>query len=386
MESKLKLKRCSSGGGSYDDDSRRPHCLNECHRSNQRSGNDSTKIGRDNKLYKFLCYIYGCANNGSTTFGDIRHNPEIMMRIYSYLPLGDRICRLSLVDKAFSRDKIRGGIVCGTYGGGFNLKQALLELLHWAVDQLKQYYCHEGDANANADQLQIEEETEKYYNERITKICSMLKAANLNDGELLLFTGSNLTNSIVTPSQRRRWMTSYVREFFGRERQQWDQQQQQQQNHEGYSWLTEVVLVQIFLKRYFFDGNVNQLEQLMADADFLEDYEGYIKSQMSSKNHVGMDGNLVWCLPNLYHGCILLLLDPDTTEDGGWKEHRFVTCRCCRKLHEHVPCNGISCDHGQYGYFCDKCCDYFFRFMSRPAEIVKTSLVCDHCAEMHGYW
>jgi hypothetical protein len=320
----------------------------------------------------------GCATTSGTTFGNIRHNPEIMLKIYSYLPLGDRICRLSLVDRAFSRDKIRGGVVCATYGGGFNLKQALLELLHWAVDQQKKH-CQERNHN------HIEEaEIEQYCNERIAKICSMLKAANLNDVELLMFTGSNLTNRIVTPHERRRWMTSYIREFFAREKQQWDQQQQQQQqqqqkeNQQGHSWLTEVVLVQTFLKRYFFDGNVNWLEQLMIDADFLDEYQGYLEAQKSSKNHVNKDGDLVWCLPNLHHGCTLLLLDPDATEDGGWKEHRFVTCRCCLKLHEHIPGNGFSCDHGQNGHFCDKCCGYFW-FSPQAPRIGKANLVCDHC-------
>lgn len=363
MESKPKLKRCSSGVGL---DKSFLTCDNDCHRSKRIRTNDATKIG--------------CSNNGGTTFSAIRHNPEIMLKIYSYLPLGDRICCLSLVDRAFSRDKIRGGVVCATYGGGFNLKQALLELLHWAVDQQKQY-CQERNHNHIE-----EEEIEQYYNERIAKICSMLKTANLNDVELLMFTGSNLTNRIVTPSKRRRWMTSYIREFFAREKQQWDQQQrhqQQQENHQGHSWLTEVVLLQTFLKRYFFDGNVNWLEQLMIDADFLEEYEGYLEAQQSSKNHVDKDGDLVWCLPNLNHGCTLLLLDADTTEDGGWKEHRFVTCRCCRTLHEHVPGNGISCDHGQNGYFCDDCCDYFC-FSPQSAEIVKAPFVCDHCAVMNG--
>lgn len=353
VESQL---RCCSGVASEDDVASHPrhgnndHCL-----SNRRSGycaDDTSTIG--------------CNNNDKTDFDDIRDNPEIMLRVYSYLPLRDRICRLSLVDRAYSKDKIRGGIVSATYSGGFNLKQALMELRHWAMEQMEK---NRGDGDENG----------KYHSERIAKISRMLEAANLTDGELLLFTGSNLMNTIVSPPERKRWMTSHVRGFFAREKQQWEEQQQQKQQHQGQSWLTEIVLLKTFLKSYFFDGKVNRLEELIKDAGFEADYEEYIKCQHFSKDHIDGSNNLVWCLPDLYAGCNLLLLDLDGSDencgDGGWKEYQFVSCGVCNQFHERSQSITMDRDPGRPQYVCDE--DY--STLQPWIEFFSKKLICASC-------
>ena len=144
-------------------------------------------------------------NINGIDFADIRHNPEIMMRVYSYLPLCDRIYNLSLVDRVFSKDKIRSGIVCATYGAGFNLKQALLELQRWAMENETNTDCSVGDSavverpaagvcaslHSPLSKTKLgrlltncknQEKTECHNNERIIKISLMLEAANLTDG------------------------------------------------------------------------------------------------------------------------------------------------------------------------------------------------------------
>eukprot|EP00539_Tryblionella_compressa_P003213 CAMPEP_0178732206 /NCGR_PEP_ID=MMETSP0744-20121128/136_1 /TAXON_ID=913974 /ORGANISM="Nitzschia punctata, Strain CCMP561" /LENGTH=281 /DNA_ID=CAMNT_0020384303 /DNA_START=212 /DNA_END=1054 /DNA_ORIENTATION=- len=67
----------------------------------------------------------------------IRHVPEIMMQIYSFLPFRDRIYNLALVDKAFARDKVRSGLACGLYSNrnwvhSLSLSEALVRLENWA--------------------------------------------------------------------------------------------------------------------------------------------------------------------------------------------------------------------------------------------------------------
>ena len=343
------------------------------------------------------------------SFETLRDNPEIMMKLYSYLPLGDRICRLSLVDREFSRDTIRGGVVSATYGPGFNLKQALLELQRWAREQFESELKFGSCANAT---------TLDDHKKRIAKISRMLDAANLTDGELLLFSGSNLVNEIVPPSERKRWMTSYACDFFAREKeqrtrnnyrsnnntkdeirgirgwgrlfscrnsssatfsteqQQQQQQQQQKRRNRGDSWLEEIVLVQKFLKRYFFDGTMGRLEELMSDAEFLDDFVMYEHCQNFSITHVDDDGKLVWCLPNLRsRGCNLLLLHPD----GGWKEHRFVTCQGCSKLFQSNN-NGVCCPHGHHGHLCKECCDRCGKYLGgQVADILKSNMVGKNC-------
>lgn len=65
-------------------------------------------------------------NNGLDA---IRCHPEIMVRVYSFLGLADRIFRLSLVDRAFADDPVRAGVMCAHYGGDrLGVKEALDEL------------------------------------------------------------------------------------------------------------------------------------------------------------------------------------------------------------------------------------------------------------------
>lgn len=303
----------------------------------------------------------------ASDFDAIRHNPELMMRIYSFLPLPDRICRLSLVDRAFARDAIRGGIVCATYGWGFNLKQALLELRHWAATVAS---------------------TPTTRRRRLETISRMLDDAGLEDGEVLLYTGSNLTNEIVSPSERRRWMRSFAREFFSREVQRCEREEEEdglRRHGPERSWLAEIVLVETFLKRYFFDGTVDRLNRLVDDAGFREEYNTYQNDQWKSKNHVDEDEHLVWCLPCLLPGCNLFLPDPDVGGEGnsgaghrggGWKEHRFVSCTECRKLHPCRKIRTVRCHHGQLGYFCDRC------FENPPLDGNQekaATFICYHC-------
>lgn len=349
----------------------RPCGWKGCGRDNAKnlgSSNSSSSNDNNNKFDE---------SNTATGFDDLRHSPEIMMRIYSYLPLSDRICKLSLVDRAFSRDKIRGGIVCAIYGAGFNLKQALNELQNWM--ELRGL--------------------ENFFDSSI-KLSRMLKVANLEDGEDLLYTGSNLCNKLVLPPERRRWMTSYTREFFSRERREWEkdkerQQQQQQQQHKGHhSWLTEIVLAKKFLKRYFFDGKVNQLQQLIHDAEFKSIYMQYRANQKCSRNHVGDDGHLMWCLPDLSPGCSLLLLDPDVCSSktnindescwssescGGWREHLFVSCGDCGKLHEQRHCTAVHCDHGHHRHVCKNCWVASEDAPVGTYELYGATRVCWHC-------
>ena len=280
--------------------------------------------------------------------------------MYSYLPIRDRIYGLALVDKMFSKDKIRAGIVSATYGKGFNLKQALLELKRWSLEEMLSDEYDDDDEKHPVDTVTTsllslrsisksrlkQHQRQQYHMERTRKISRMLEAANLTDSEVLLFTGSNLINNIVSPSEREKWITSYVREFF-------DERQQQQQQQQG-QWLTDVTLVQTFLRHYFFDEKVNRLEHLIKDAGFQKDFESYKSCQDSSKNRVDGDGRWIWCLPELYPGCNLLLLDPDSGS-GGWKEHRFVSCGLCEKLHEHNKSNKVSCHHEHQRYFCNDC-------------------------------
>ncbi len=288
--------------------------------------------------------------NYETSFETLRRKPEIMVMIYSYLPIRDRIYQLSLVDREFYRDTIRGGIASATYGAGMNLKQALLELERWAMEEFE-HFDDENRLRArepNPAILLYEPRTAKYHRERIAKIRHMIEIEAHSYGELLLFSGSNLKNTIVDPKERKRWMAGYVREFFAREREEWEKRHSWQH----YSWLEESLLVQKFIKRYLFDGNIDRLKQMMADADFLEEYAEYQRHQRFSMNYIENSGKLIWCLPDLSPSCNVLLLDADE----GWKEHRFATCACCKNLvradlESYRGCHG----HGQHANFCKNC-------------------------------
>ena len=252
-----------------------------------------------------------------------REHHEVMTVVYSFLPLRDRIYTLSLVDREFSRDLIRGGILCANYGPGFNLKQALLEL---------------EDCFIRIDHRDIR-----------TTIGHMLETARLADGEDLLYTGSNLVNAMVKPADRKRWVTSYVNEFICREK---ERSQKQTRNHR-YTWLEETVLVQKFLKRYFFDADFAHLSRLLRDEENgYSLFHLYNVVQCNSQNKYDRDQNLVWCAPTLSPGYTLQLLDPDNEE--GWKEHRFVTCALCTKLF-HDSNNGIVVKTGQLYHVCNNC-------------------------------
>ena len=288
--------------------------------------------------------------NAEPSFETLRQKPEIMVQIYSYLPIRDRIYQLSLVDREFSRDNIRGGIVSATYGAGINLKQALLELERWALEEFERF----SDENALRDRelnpviLIYGPRTTEYHQERIAKIRHVIEIEAHSYGELLLFSGSNLKNTLVDPKERKRWMAGYVREFFAREKEEWEKQHPRRKH----SWLEESLLVQKFIKRYLFDGNIDRLKQMMADSDFLEDYAEYQRHQRFSTNYIEGSGKLIWCLPDLSPSCNVLLLDADE----GWKEHRFATCACCRNLvradlESYRGCHG----HGQHAIFCKNC-------------------------------
>ena len=261
-----------------------------------------------------------------------REHHEVMTVVYSFLPLRDRIYTLSLVDREFSRDLIRGGILCANYGPGFNLKQALLELEHRCI-------------RADKSKLPLSAQDVR------ATVGRMLKAARLADGEDLLYTGSNLVNAMVKPADRKRWVTSYVNEFICREK---ERSQKQTRNHR-YTWLEETVLVQTFLKRYFFHADFAHLSQLLRD----EDARGYwlfraynVYQCNYSQNEYDKDQSLVWCAPTLSPGYTMQLLDPDNEE--GWKEHRFVTCALCTKLFRDSN-NGIVVKTGQLYHVCNNC-------------------------------
>jgi len=260
--------------------------------------------------------------------------PEITERIYSYLPLRDRICTLSLVDRAFSRDPIRGGIVCATYGRGFNLKHALLELEeHWS--------------GSPADGVVVD----NAYNFIATMKECTEEASN---SERLLVTGSNVKNRSVDPNERKRWVRNHAKDFFGNET-----RTREIARDFGRSWLTEAILVQTLLKRYFFDGAVGRLQQLFQQFDCECLYTDYLSKQAHSKDSEKENGDWEWCLPDLSPGCHLWLPDIEDSNGkrrlcgGNWKRHEFSTCRSCRKLREN--CVKVGCHHGHCSYFCKDC-------------------------------
>mmetsp|Transcript_19423 Transcript_19423/g.39971 ORF Transcript_19423/g.39971 Transcript_19423/m.39971 type:complete len:472 (+) Transcript_19423:107-1522(+) len=313
--------------------------------------------------------------------GKIRHIPEIMMEVYSYLSLSDRIYKLSLVDTAFSRDKLRSGIVSATYGRGFNLHQALLELQRWAVEEMRKENIKDGVGSevpiiqcqtvtvipSSHVRLKVKSTSkrgEKFHMKRIAKISRMLKVAKLIDSEPLLYVRSNLKNTLVTLGKRDVWMTRHVQKFCSNE--EWEQRHQQQQQIQCQSWWTNIANVETFLRRYFFDGSVNLLEQLMEDVGFQSDYEQYKKCQFWSSNEIGENEKLIWCLPDLSPGCNLLLpdhVDGDagvpSDNSGGWKEHRFISCGRCQKFRDQSKSTVVRCRHGHQRYFCNSCYDSF---------------------------
>ncbi|VEU33703.1 unnamed protein product [Pseudo-nitzschia multistriata] len=300
--------------------------------------------------------------------GMIRHNPEIMVRIYGYLSLGDRIYKLSLVDRAFSRDEIRSGIASATYGKGFNLHQALLELRLWALEERQSDNIGEelelaspsGTGIAYQGPTLKRKRDDDFHTERISKISRMLEAAKVTDKEPLLYVRSNLKNTLVTPGKREQWMAQHIQEFLRNEN--CKLRGHCHQRIQSQSWWMDIVRVETFLRRYFFDGRVNRLEQLMQDVGFQNDYERYKRSQFLSSNKIFDHEKLIWCLPDLSPGCILLLpgLEDDQAGDaagnvGCWREHRFMSCGLCEKLGEHDKSIVVRCRHGHQRSFCKNC-------------------------------
>lgn len=281
-------------------------------------------------------------------FDTIRNDcPEITARIYSYLPLRDRIYTLSLVNKAFSRDPIRGGIVCATYGRGLNLKHALLEV--------EEFWSSRSDLYGEWSDSEVSSDLQ----ENCDHIVKIKEYANASNGERLLVTGSNVKHPSVDSEERKRWVANHVRDFFGNEK-----RQREITRDFGRSWLTETILVQALLKRYFFDGTIGRLQQLFRQFDCEDVYKDYLSKQAYSKDNEKENGQWEWCLPDLSPGCHLWLPDMESSSSnrrlcgGNWKRHEFFTCRGCRKLHEN--CVRVGCHHGHCSYFCKDCCFCWF--------------------------
>ena len=168
-----------------------------------------------------------------------------------------------------------------------------------------------------------------------------------------MFTKSNLVNTITTGEDRKRRVTSHANRFIRREK----ERLQKLSRCQEYSWLEETVLVQKFLKHYFFDTYFDRLRRLMRgqskDADaYLERYRVYECMPATISGYY--DRELLFPVPGISPGCALMLLDPDNA--GGWKEHRLVTCYSCSKRFWDSN-NAIVNETGHFYYMCDGCHD-----------------------------
>lgn len=61
----------------------------------------------------------------------LRECPEIMLRVYSFLPVTDRVYQLALVDRAFQRDNARSGFLRASLGPLRTLSDATHYLASW---------------------------------------------------------------------------------------------------------------------------------------------------------------------------------------------------------------------------------------------------------------
>lgn len=223
----------------------------------------------------------------------VRDMPELMLQVYSFLPVYDRVCSLARVDRRFANDKVRSGIRFGCYGPAhISLWDALNEL-HWWVSCVRYYPRHKTRIVDRKQDLAMVDKMFKLRCDVYYKPSAMAQLFNRESS-------SNICSS---------WMEDLVS-------------------------LEQAITLDL-------ENSFNFLAELIQEVGFEESFRQYT-------NEVeGAEGDDV--LTRLDAGFCLTLLH----SDYGREEHHAVTCSECGKLH--LTYRTISCEHRHEFNICKTC-------------------------------
>jgi hypothetical protein len=227
----------------------------------------------------------------TTAFDAIRQIPEIMLQLYSFLPVKDRIFTLSQVDKQFAGDKVRGGIRSGRYGPSHLPLREALSCIQKFVSS-----------------LEYEDEDEE--EEDIAAVAKMIVRSTII-GDL----------------------DEICEEVYDRDARLSD----------APHWMEDLVsLEQVTVACHGSRDKFNRLEELAKEAGC----EEILRCYQADVEHVQLMGEEN---PRLDPGFVLML----PHSDKGREEHHAVTCSECNKLH--LKHRTISCEHGHESNICKTC-------------------------------
>jgi hypothetical protein len=273
-------------------------------------------------------------NDETSPIDAVRHIPELMIQIYSFLPIPDRVSTLAQVDKKFSSDIIRSGFTVGMYGGKYSLSQALDQLHRWAVQKL--------------EALDYDQDVPSYI-ERVRRAPYQISCMQ-DKVDALRFIGRDMLDVYddhFAPSHRMGRKTPH--------------------------WLEDLVTVRKFSHRIQDNDGYNRLESLMDDEDFHISYASYCRNRQCSPSRR-------WpkALPNLDPGLTLMLPD----NDNGFRKHKFV--QCC-------GCNGLQlkyltwkCHHDRRSYLCKECDQGILTYHGCDCN-TRHAMSCTHCSHEQQY-
>jgi hypothetical protein len=236
--------------------------------------------------------------------GKIRALPEVMLRVYSYLPVNDRVHSLALVDRAFARDPVRSGFLCATYGARFTLLEALDRLDAFA-DADAEFDPENGNGEGPRDVVATRRE----------QLARM--KAKASPATSLYGTFDPLVRRATKPH-----------------------------------WLDDIVTMRASLKRFYSDGTFNRLARLVEEEGYGQAMWAYQFARLNCRVRSGA-GRLPSQIgiPRLDPGCVLHLPDPDE----GLTEHVAVSCSVCATVKWQAGCHAIRCRHGNSGHICRTC-------------------------------
>ncbi|KAG7346037.1 hypothetical protein IV203_005105 [Nitzschia inconspicua] len=240
-------------------------------KNGQHAGCDYYHDDDDSDLDFYTTTTTTTTTTNSSSMDAIRNAPEIMLLVYSFLPVSDRVSTLARVDKRFAYDTVRSGIRTGRYGPShMTLSDALFHLLFWIS---LRYYHNKNTANQERDLAAV--------NKMIDAIHQL---GDLDDHT------HDRESRLNNPPH----------------------------------WMEDLVFLERVKVYYLADcDNFNRLEELVREVGFAECFQSHTK-EVEGVNPRGQ------AIARLDPGFVVML--PHSTK--GREEHYAVTCSECGKLHK----------------------------------------------------
>ena len=260
-----------------------------------------------------------------TPIESILPSPQIMLHVYSYLPIHDRVFSLGLVNKTLCKDKIRGGIVRPVYGHKeLSITEVLGDVVSWKRQQRKSSFFWDRQRRRKSF-LKLAQMYEAIGRHDASQQIQKYLKGKVNTLPFIEIAGFADTSETLSR------LKSFLKDVF-KNRVQDGAKAGAARPH----WMEDFVAGRWIVNDYLYGTEVNQLGRLVdeilcqdEDHELYDDIVQYIRSPRGRfhREPPAFDARVT-----------LLLLD----SNGTWASHKFSMCQQCshfRQEFKTVICN-----------------------------------------------